>query len=374
MKVTVVLPALNEAGRIEFVMEQIAKSKLTSEILVVDGGSIDETIRVAELKGEEIGKPCRVIMSEYRHCGKGAAMITGMKSAIEDSDVIFFCDSDISSITPDWVDRLVHEVANGQADECRGTFDRARDDALITKHITRPLLATYFPELSHIRQPLGGELALSSEIAEKLINGHVLPPTHSWGIDTWLLLNTSLLGGRIKEINLGEKLHKPKEISDLRSMLTECFREIVEIASKAERLNRYKEGEFKLSERIKSDSEVSRMRVMKTVNTDVRWDEGELRFIRELPYSEFLEELPSKIEEFGSEKWIRILHQLAKNYAESKDTGYRKGLLEVLFKLWSIYSTGYVLNHTDTFDEAEEYVDKQCKLAFEMRKELMQVK
>jgi glycosyltransferase involved in cell wall biosynthesis len=381
MKTTIILPALNEAERVGFVMDQVARSESTSAILVVDGGSIDNTVEVVKRKGNEIKKPCRVIRSEYRHCGKGVAMITGMKSAIKsDTDTLCFFDSDIESITPEWVDRLVAGIADG-ADECRGTFDRARDDALITKHITRPLISLFFPELSHIRQPLGGELALSKKIAEELITRPRLVPTHSWGIDTWILLNSSLLGGRIKEINLGEKIHKPKEISGLKGMLIQCFRELVEIADLEKRF-KYSESKFRLEERAETRSRVREIRVMKNLDESIKsalegWSEEDKKMIRELPYSSELislihsDEFKSEVKGFTSEKWIRILCSLAKKCVGEGDVYYRERVLNVLFKLWSMYSAGYVLYHTDTFDEAEEYVDKQCKTAFDLRRELL---
>jgi hypothetical protein len=45
---------LNEAERVGFVMDQVAGSERTSAILVVDGGSIDDTVEVVKRKGNEI--------------------------------------------------------------------------------------------------------------------------------------------------------------------------------------------------------------------------------------------------------------------------------------------------------------------------------
>jgi len=373
-KVTVILPTLNESDRVRGVMDAVAQSPLVSNLIVADGHSVDDTVSVAKKVGHRLPIDFEVVQSKFRHTGKGAAMIAGIEAALKYKNPICFFDSDIASITPEWVEKIALPVIGGEVDMCRGFYDRARDDALITKHITRPLLALYFPELTHIRQPLGGELTLTSELASKLLGGFA--PTHSWGIDTWLLIQASLSGAGIKEVYLGEKIHRPKDLVDLASMIKECFREVVENASHASRL-RHRQATFHLGPLPEFDSNARRIRVISPVmlEENIRFGIGiKADSLDRLSHAKLFETTlaTSEISTFklnvgaiGQKEWIRTLHELACLYLKGEK------VLPLVYKLWIVYSSGYILRSTHSFREAEDYVDEQCKTAFEMRKELL---
>lgn len=94
--ITVVIPAYNEAKRLGSTLERavdyLSRRGVSYEILVVDDGSRDRTIEVAEAFA---GKGVRVIPHE-RNRGKGAAIKTGVLAS-QGAEVLL---SDADSSTP----------------------------------------------------------------------------------------------------------------------------------------------------------------------------------------------------------------------------------------------------------------------------------
>ena len=82
--VSVIIPTLNEAGNLPFVLNTIPS--WVDEIVIVDGRSQDDTLRVAKVLHPDIR-----IVEELR-AGKGAAMRTGLESA--KGDFIIALDAD----------------------------------------------------------------------------------------------------------------------------------------------------------------------------------------------------------------------------------------------------------------------------------------
>jgi glycosyltransferase involved in cell wall biosynthesis len=86
--VSVVIPTLNEADNLRLLLPTIPS--WVSEVIIVDGRSTDETVRVAEAFAR--GRQVSIVM-ELRK-GKGAALRAGFHSAL--SDIIVALDADCS--------------------------------------------------------------------------------------------------------------------------------------------------------------------------------------------------------------------------------------------------------------------------------------
>ena len=103
MKVSVVLPAKNEAGAIEQTITKIKQLNVVSEILVVNDGSTDQTAFLAEKAG------ARVITHPYSK-GNGAAIKTGARNAL--GEVIIFMDAD-GQHDPNDIHKLLEKIHEG---------------------------------------------------------------------------------------------------------------------------------------------------------------------------------------------------------------------------------------------------------------------
>ena len=105
MKISVVIPVLNEQDSIGLVIKEIPR-QMVDEIIVVDNGSTDNTIAVAQCAG------ARVVKEEVR--GYGAACLKGIATA-HGSDVLVFLDGDYSDY-PDEMGKIIAPILKGEAD------------------------------------------------------------------------------------------------------------------------------------------------------------------------------------------------------------------------------------------------------------------
>lgn len=110
MKVSVIIPALNEEASIGHVIDAIP-GEIGADVIVVDNGSTDGTGEVARLHG------ARVVREEER--GYGAACLKGM-AALGDAEVVVFLDGDYSDY-PDDMPLLLNPIAENAADMVIGS-------------------------------------------------------------------------------------------------------------------------------------------------------------------------------------------------------------------------------------------------------------
>ncbi len=109
MKISIIIPAINEEESIGFVLDRIPSKELY-EIMVVDGGSTDHTVAVAKEKG------ARVIFEHKR--GYGRACAKGVEQAT--SKFVVFLDAD-GADDPSQIPDLVAPLIEGKADMVLGS-------------------------------------------------------------------------------------------------------------------------------------------------------------------------------------------------------------------------------------------------------------
>lgn len=103
MKISIVLPAKNEAGAIGATIAHLQQLNIANEIVVVNDGSTDATKDIAEQAG------ATVVTHPYSK-GNGAAIKTGARQAR--GDVIIFMDAD-GQHDPNDIPRLLQKINEG---------------------------------------------------------------------------------------------------------------------------------------------------------------------------------------------------------------------------------------------------------------------
>ncbi|MCP4576492.1 MAG: glycosyltransferase family 2 protein [Deltaproteobacteria bacterium] len=108
--VSVVIPCKNEKGNIENAVKRIPDLGAHTEIIFIDGHSIDETVKIAK------DLNVRVVFDGRK--GKGEAL----RSAIPhlNREIVVFVDAD-GSHDPDDIPRLVQPILDGEADHVSGS-------------------------------------------------------------------------------------------------------------------------------------------------------------------------------------------------------------------------------------------------------------
>jgi glycosyltransferase involved in cell wall biosynthesis len=106
LRISVVIPALNEEETIADVVREVARQTV-DEIIVVDNGSTDRTAEHARSAG------ARVVLETQR--GYGRACHAGVQAAGAGADVIVFLDGD-GSDCPQFLERLVGPIVAGTHD------------------------------------------------------------------------------------------------------------------------------------------------------------------------------------------------------------------------------------------------------------------
>jgi glycosyltransferase involved in cell wall biosynthesis len=234
-RVSVVIPARNEARNLPYVLEALPTG--VHEVIVVDGHSTDDTIEVALRVWPDV----KIIQQTRR--GKGNALACGFAEVT--GDVIVMLDAD-GSADPGEIPAFVEALQAG-ADFAKGTrFDRGGDSHDITRfrrigntglnRLVNLVFGTHYTDLCY------GYNALRVHLLPVLD----LPPVNAtsnladgmlWGdgfeIETLINVRIAKAGARITEVGSTEKprMHGvsnlraiPDGVRVLRTIVAECRR------------------------------------------------------------------------------------------------------------------------------------------------------
>ncbi|MEX0670008.1 MAG: glycosyltransferase [Pirellulales bacterium] len=217
--ISVIVPVLNECPTVAAVVAFAQRAKGVTEVIVVDDGSIDGTPELAQSVG------ARVVTSTL--LGKGASMEDGTWAA--QNDIVVFLDGDLSGLAEDLIEKITAPLVDDRADFVKASFTRTA--GRVTVLTARPLLMTFFPEMSHIEQPLGGIIATRRSV----LRGTRFE--NDYGVDVGLLLDVASKGARIEQVDIGHIEHDSQSLDVLGDMAKQVVRVILDRASKRNRLN-----------------------------------------------------------------------------------------------------------------------------------------
>lgn len=190
----IIIPALNEAGRIGAVVSDVRKAVPTSDVLVVDDGSEDTTAEEATMAGARV-------LSLPVNLGYGAALQAGYKAAVRHGySLVGQIDGD-GQHDASYLPSLLRELRESDCDVVIGSrfLDR---DGHYTPSRARKLGIGLFARLAswYMRQPVSdptsGFQVMRSPVA-RFFCTHVYPNDYP-DADILILLHRS--GYRVREV------------------------------------------------------------------------------------------------------------------------------------------------------------------------------
>ena len=349
-----------------------------SVIFVADGGSTDDTREVAR---EFQIKPWQEkVVSIYRGPGgKGTALRSVFEAAnrlkVRACAVV---DSDLRSITSDWVQYLLDPVLSRDYQFVSPVYLRHKYDGTITNNIVYNITRALYGK--RIRQPIGGDFAISREVAKFYAEQDVWETDVArFGIDIWMTTNAITQGFRICQSNLGVKIHDAK---DPGQHLGPMFRQVVwTLCYLMERFEVHWKG-VQGSEPVETFGHEGYVEP-EPVNIDI---EGMIEHFK-IGFQQFsslwkdifskacFDEIENAVEMdsnqfyLPTDAWAQILYELAATFHSWSVNRYK--LIDLMTPLYYARVASFVRQSWDmTSQEAEELVEDQA-LKFEEHKDYL---
>ncbi len=389
------IPSFNNARTIGHVVRAVQAGlakyfpDCTAVLVNSDGGSTDGTREVVEQSAvedfQQILIPSRVpaffkTATLYQGVpGKGSAFRTIFEVAralkVKACAVV---DSDLRSITPEWVELLLKPVWSGGFDYVAPLYHRHKYDGTITNSIVYPLTRALYGR--SVRQPIGGDFGFSGRLASHYLQQDVWESDVArFGIDIWMT-TTALAGDfRVCQSFLGAKIHDAKDPgADLSAMLyqvvsatfdlMETWRDVWSGALPSEQVPsfgfRYAVGLEPIAVNVERMMERFVLGVQELSGI---WEgalpSASLAFLREACRDK------GEGFHFPDEEWVSIIYHFA--LAHHARILPREHLLKSLTPLYIGKVASFVLETRDSSaEEVEDRIEKLC-VAFEKMKPLL---
>jgi glycosyltransferase involved in cell wall biosynthesis len=120
--VGVVIPAFNEAENLVSVLNSIFAVEWVQEIILVDDGSTDSTLEIAQRMAGQNGRLVVIHLAENQ--GKAAAMLVGVQML--QTDLVIFLDADLVGLKPHHLQQLVSLQRSGSREMTVAVFQIGR--------------------------------------------------------------------------------------------------------------------------------------------------------------------------------------------------------------------------------------------------------
>jgi hypothetical protein len=379
MDILVGIPCFNNEDTIGYVVEQVCKGladyfpEQRAAVFVSDGGSLDNTRETAYMAPTPESVQKRVTI--YRGMpGKGSSLRAVFEVAsllkVKAAAVV---DSDLRSITPEWIKLLVEPILNRTAGFVVPFYRRHKFDGTITNHIVYPMTrALYGVE---VRQPIGGDFGFAPELAGFYMGEDVWDSDVArFGIDIWMTTCAINEGYGVVQTYLGTKIHDAKDpAADLGPMFQQVISTLFYLMGKYER-NWRRDNPLQLiqvNNKKEQDAELAPVPVsLSKLHTE--FVEGFNHFqpmYKRILSGENMERLErihgqwdqNRSTEFDADLWSRVLYDFACIYRLWQRN--RRQLVDIITPLYFGRTKSYceeVMGVSD--DEAEARVQAQAQI------------
>ncbi|MBE0478708.1 hypothetical protein IBX65_06280 [Candidatus Aerophobetes bacterium] len=388
------IPSYNNERTIGQVVKAIqcglAKYFPTQKAVIMnsDGSSTDKTRDIVKKTSvytdldtiliEHPVHPARSLAAPYHGVpGKGSAFKAIFEMAYElNVNTCLVVDSDLRSITPEWVELLAGPVIRKGYDYVAPYYSRYKYDGTITNSIVYPLTRALYGK--RIRQPIGGDFGFSRRMVENFLSKDVWgTDVARYGIDVWMTTIAINEGFKICQSFLGAKIHDAKDPScSLGPMFKQVVGTLFYLTSRYEENWRNVKGSRStamygfcsetfpepVSAKIKSMIE----KFQTGVKENIVWWKSTLpeETVKEL---EKIAHLSPKEFTFPAELWVKVVYDFAtvyKNIGKITSPDAKNGQEKLLTSLIPLYfgRTASFVRETKNMStaEAEQVVEKLC--------------
>jgi len=226
--IVVGIPSYNNARTIGHVVKAVQAglaryfSDKRAVLVNSDGGSTDGTIEVVQkatvedfhsifVTHQQQNQFLKITTPYHGIPGKGSAFRTIFEIVeLLNAKACAVVDSDLRSITPEWMDLLLRPVLEIGYDYVAPYYLRHKYDGTITNSIIYPLTRALYGK--RIRQPIGGDFAFSGELASFYLKEDVWnTDVARYGIDIWMTTTAIANNFKVCQSFLGAKIHDPKD-------------------------------------------------------------------------------------------------------------------------------------------------------------------
>lgn len=388
VEIVVGIPSRNTAHIIGYVVHNVdlGLSKYYPEakaaIIVCDGLSSDSTIDVVKAIRKDVNNELLLVPNILSR-GKGGALktIINIASRYSSAKALLFIDSDLRSITPEWIPLLVKGAL--ECGYATPLYTRHKFDATITNFMARPLTTMAYG--IDIKQPIGGDFGLSRELVN-ILSQDILWEANPWsylfGVDIFITHTALANNIQVCESLLKAKIHEAKDpAKNLKKMFVEVtgslFTSLVEYSYAWAK---------KHIDRIVNPKVISRPEPPSMYPWEVRVDvDRALRvfkeglevyknlYIRIMP-RELLDKIQNSDNGIDSRTWGKILLHSFNYFVKEPRYLKRKALLESLFYLWQGKLYNYYVSVLDlSNEEAENLVHRDVELVFSLRERFLEI-
>ena len=386
------IPSYNNARTIghvvRAVMAGLAKYFPNVKAVMVnsDGGSTDGTqdevrrVQIEDFKTILTSHPVypiqKIVTPYHGIPGKGSAFRIIFEAArILKAKACAVVDSDVRSITPEWMELLLGPIYKEGFDYVAPLYARHKFDGTITNSIVYPLTRALYGK--RIRQPIGGDFGFSGKLAEFYLAKDVWETDVArFGIDVWMTTLAVAEGFKACQSYLGAKIHDAKDPgSDLGPMFTQVVSSVYRLMEEYQTLWKEVKGSQPIPsfgfryevglEPIYVDLE----RMIANFRLGVR-DLGDI-WEQVLPPEigmrlQSIGQLSDEGFSFPHDLWVRIVYDFAIAYHEG--SVHREHLLKSMIPLYLGRVASFVKeNQKSSAEEVEGEIESLCQ-AFEKMK------
>ena len=184
---------------------------LRGALAIVDGGSPDDTVATAN--AQQLPPGVRRVVTSYQGIqGKGSAVRAIFEMArVLRARVCIILEADLQTITTDWIQKLAQPILTQDYHFVSPWYTRPLPDGAVTDLIAYPLTRLLYG--TDVRQPMGGEFAVSSDAAARFSAKDVWETDVArHGVDIWMTTVAINEGIKLCQVRLGAKLDDSREL------------------------------------------------------------------------------------------------------------------------------------------------------------------